>query len=577
MRLPGTPGDRIAAVLAPILLVLSATTSTPASLSAAQGMPGAVAAEASSAEDLLLNRLEAARSSGGGQVQGRPLLARTALQSVYLDGGYRFLWSTAPGAVAPAADSLRAVLSGAGRHGLEPEDYGLSLLEELAARVRSRPTDEAARVDLDLLLTDAFLVYGSHLLLGRVDPIRIEPEWIANRRSADLPGALSRALGAGDIRGVLEGELAPRQTEYARLQMALGTLVRAREAGGWPAVGAGPALREGDEGPRVAALRRRLTFSTDPAERSWAREGEEEPETFDPTLARAVQGFQERHGLEADGVVGAATVEALDVPVEARIRQVRVNLERWRWLPDDLGRRHIRVNIAAFETEVWNDGSVALHLRSIVGRQYRMTPSFTGSMRYLVLAPYWHVPPRIAAVDKLPEIQKDPGYLARQRFSLLDAGTNAPVDPSTVDWAATSGPSFNAHYRLRQDPGPLNALGNVKFMFPNRHNVYLHDTPQRELFARTRRDFSSGCIRVENPLELARYLLSADPSWTPERIQRVVNGGVEQTVLLPEPVPVHLLYLTAFVEEDGRVHFRSDLYGRDVTVLGALEADPPGD
>ena len=574
LRAPVAPGVGL------LLVLVAASLDRPPPLDAAQASSpdpaGAASADQGTVEDLLRNRLEAARAAAAPRVQGRALLARNALQTVYLERDYRPLWTSAPGVPSPAADSLLAVVAGADRHGLEPEDYGLPLLREVAARVRAEPSDLSARVDLELLLSDAFLVYGSHLLLGRVDPIRIEAEWIANRRSADLPGALSRALAGGGIRGVLEGELAPGQPEYARLQVALATLLRARAAGGWPGLGSGAALREGDADPRVAALRERLALSTDPGERAAAAEGRDEPELFDPALDRAVRSFQERHGLEADGVVGAGTVAAMDVPVEARIRQVQINMERWRWLPAELGRRHIRVNIAAFETEVWDRGRLAMHLRSIVGRQYRMSPSFTGSMRYLVLAPYWHVPPRIAAVDKLPEIQRDPGYLARQRFTLLDAATNQPVDPGTVDWAAVSGPSFNANYRLRQDPGPLNALGNVKFMFPNRHNVYLHDTPQRELFARTRRDFSSGCIRIENPMELARFLLSDDPSWTPERIRQVVDGGVERTVNLPEPVPVHLLYLTAYVEADGRVHFRTDLYGRDAIVLTALDSDPPG-
>jgi murein L,D-transpeptidase YcbB/YkuD len=197
-------------------------------------------------------------------------------------------------------------------------------------------------------------------------------------------------------------------------------------------------------------------------------------------------------------------------------------------------------------------------------------------MTYLVLSPFWHVPPTIAAVDKLPEIRKDPGYVAAQRMTLLDAATNQTVDPSTVDWSGVTGPDFNRRFRLRQEPGPNNALGDVKFMFPNPHNVYLHDTPSRELFRRTERGFSSGCIRIEHPLALAEYLLAGDPRWTPEGIRSAIERRVETSVTLREPIPVHIEYWTAWVADDGALNFRQDLYGRDLTVQRALQEPPPG-
>ena len=211
----------------------------------------------------------------------------------------------------------------------------------------------------------------------------------------------------------------------------------------------------------------------------------------------------------------------------------------------------------------------------MVGRLYRQTPMFSGSMTYLVLAPYWHVPPTIAAVDKFPVFQNDPSAIAAQRMTILRQDTNEAVEPSTVDWAALDGRSFNRSYRLRQDPGPSNALGAVKFMFPNRHNVYLHDTPSRELFQRSVRSFSSGCIRVEDPLALAEHLLRDQPGWEKEAIEATVRGGVERIVQLAEPVPVHLLYWTAWAESDGSIHYRDDIYGRDKALLAALDQGPP--
>ncbi len=333
---------------------------------------------------------------------------------------------------------------------------------------------------------------------------------------------------------------------------------------------AGSKLELGMEGDRVAEVRSRLRASGDLSADA------AEDRVFDAPLAEAVRRFQRRHGLDPDGVVGAGTVTQMNVPAGERARQLQTNLERWRWLPNDLGQRHIEVNIAGFEVRVVENGRVVQLHRAIVGRQYRQTPIFSGTMTYLVLSPYWHVPPTIAAVDKLPILRSDPGSLTAQGIVVLDQMTNEPVDPATVDWSQITGAELNRLYRLRQDPGPYNALGAVKFMFPNQYNVYLHDTPSRELFERTSRDFSSGCIRIDRPLDLAEYLLADQPEWTRARIDSVAAGGVERVVRLNRGVPVHLLYWTAWVDDDGTLNFRPDIYGRDQTVSRALEATPPG-
>lgn len=524
-------------------------------------------------DNVVRNRVEAYRASGVSVAGGETVRARAALPDFYLERDFDPVWIDASGLWLARADTALLLLRDASSHGLEPGDYHVTALDSLAARIREGRAAPLDRIDAEILLTDGLLLYGSHLLLGRVDPLRVEAEWIANRRQARLDERLLVALEARRLRDYVTS-LAPSQPEYARLRRGLATLRAAERDGGWGTIGDGPTFRVDSAESRVPALRRRLRLSTDSLERRLAVEGGTSP-VFDASLERAVQSFQARHGLDGDGVVGARTREAMDVPVAERIAQLVVNLERWRWLPDDLGRRHIRVNIAAYETEVWDGGSVAMRMRSIVGRQYRMTPSFNAQMRYLVLAPYWHVPPTIAAVDKLPLIQKDPGYVAASRMTLFDAVTNTPVDATSVDWSAMTGPAFNRTYRLRQDPGPANALGNVKFMFPNRHNVYLHDTPQRELFARVARDFSSGCIRLEKPLELAEYLLSDQTEWNPARIRQVVADGRERSVNLSAPVAVYLLYFTAFVDDQGSLQLRPDIYGRDTAVRAALSGAPP--
>jgi murein L,D-transpeptidase YcbB/YkuD len=291
---------------------------------------------------------------------------------------------------------------------------------------------------------------------------------------------------------------------------------------------------------------------------------------FDAALEQGLRGFQERHGLDADGTVGASTLAALNVPVEDRIRQIELNMERWRWLPQTLGERYIMVNIPNFHLDVVEHGQALLGMRVVVGRPTRRTPSFSAEMTHLVLNPHWYVPPTIAIQDKLPLLRRDPGYLSRQNFKLFRHGEGGAtrIDPRAVDWSSVSARNFP--YQLRQDPGPRNALGRVKFMLPNPHHVYLHDTPARELFAKNERAFSSGCIRLENPMELADYLLQDDSQWAQRR--RVAGGkrGAEQVVLLPTSVPVHLMYWTAWTSASGVVHFRKDIYERDQALDKAL-------
>jgi murein L,D-transpeptidase YcbB/YkuD len=318
------------------------------------------------------------------------------------------------------------------------------------------------------------------------------------------------------------------------------------------------------------ALRERLRLEDDlgPAQ-------EQDAELFDPALEQATKKFQRHHGLEADGAVGAATRAELNVPVERRVGQLELNLERWRWLPEDLGRRHIIVNIAAFELEVVEEDAVILAMRVVVGRLYNRTPVLSDTMRYIVLNPYWHVPRGIAAEELLPIIKKDPSYLAKYKLRVFpNSGPDTrEVDPANIDWSALSSAEFP--FRLRQDPGPINSLGRVKFMFLNKFNVYLHDTPARPLFEETQRDLSHGCIRIQKPIELAVYLLQQEPGWNREALVRALDDAVDRTVPLPEPIQIHLLYWTAWADADGTIQFRPDIHGGDDPLWQALRAPPP--
>jgi len=294
---------------------------------------------------------------------------------------------------------------------------------------------------------------------------------------------------------------------------------------------------------------------------------------YDKAVADAVRRFQKRHGLAETGSVNAATAAALNVPVAKRIRQVELNMERWRWLPDDFGSRYILVNIPSFKMNVVENGKRVMESKVVVGRLERQTPTFTANMAYLVLSPKWYVPRSIAVKDKLPQLKRNPYALARQNIRIYNSA-GQQLNPGAINWKAVGAGNFN--YQLRQDAGPRNALGGIKFMFPNPYNVYLHDTPTRGLFSQNQRTFSSGCIRISNPVELAEYLLKHDPKWSRDAIRAAAVSGKQRVVNLPQQVPVYLLYWTAWVDEDGLAHFRDDIYSRDKPLVRALYQDAGG-
>jgi len=536
------------------------------------GLLGVGGASSPSLQETLRLRLQGPEAVENGKEAATPGgRARDAVLHVYRDGKPDPKW-TAPSGPTAQADSLIAVLREADQDGLRPSDYHVATLDSLRHDLRRAASGDGSLdgrqlADFELLCTDAFLLYARHLLQGRVDPEEIVPTWTLDRRQGDLVQRLDEAVEQGTIRSALD-DLRPKQAGYQQLRRALQRYRDIAEAGGWPTVPDGPKLEIGVEHEQVEALRARLRATGDlTADASGA------PRSFGDTLRAAVVRFQERHGLEADGVVGPASRAALNVPVDRRIQQLEVNLERWRWLPQDLGTRHVRVNIAGFQLRVMEEGAEQLKMRVVTGRPYRQTPIFSDQISYLAFSPYWNVPHSLATRDKLPAFQRNPDLVSQQGFEVFQGwGADArPLDPAAIDWASLSARNFP--YRLRQRPGPQNALGQVKFMFPNRHSVYLHDTPSQALFQRSARGFSSGCIRVERPVELATYLLRANEGWTPERVRRAMGQSQEQTVVLREKVPVHLLYWTAW-EEDGQVQFRNDIYQRDGAVASALDAVP---
>jgi murein L,D-transpeptidase YcbB/YkuD len=341
-------------------------------------------------------------------------------------------------------------------------------------------------------------------------------------------------------------------------------LRRIEEAGGWPVVPAGPTLHPGDFDPRVTMLRQRLAVSghltTTPSGDS---------NVYDDGVVEAVRSFQRAHGLAPDGVTGPRTLEALVASPRHWIDQLRVNLERARWMRSRF-ENGVIVDIAGFDARYVRNGETLWQARAMVGKPYRSTPVLSAKIRTLVLNPTWTVPPTILENDILPEVRRDTAYLARKQLRVLDKSGQA-VDPATIDWSAYSAGTLP--YTLRQGPGPENPLGRIKFLFPNPHLVYLHDTPSRSLFQRSDRAASSGCIRVDRPLELAALLIEGTPDWSRERIEETIASGRTQAISIARPVPIYLLYWTVGVTADGQILFKKDVYDRDRAVLTTLDRD----
>lgn len=450
-----------------------------------------------------------------------------------------------------AGIALIETLRDAGRHGLPVSRYSPGEMESLVAG--------GDPVAAEIGLTRAYLRYARDMTGGAVDPRAVDAEInLAPKRPGDAE--LLALLEGAPVAEVLAG-LVPDTPEYAALLAERERLEAVAQEGGWGArVPEGPALRPGDMSPRVAALRARL--------RALGYEAPGEGERYDAALATVVETFQRENGLVADGVLGARTLAALNASPQDRIDQITVALERIRWMPDDLGMRYVWVNIPDYTVSVFEEGERVYHTRAVVGEPGETrTPEFSERMTYLVVNPTWYIPDSIAKRVYLPQLRRNPDVLRNNNMRLFTrAGTE--IDPALVNFAAL-GDSFP--FRVRQNPSPANALGRVKFMFPNQFAIYLHDTPARELFNRDRRAFSNGCVRLEDPFELAYYLLAPqldDPETT---FRSWVEAGAERNVTLEQPIQVHIVYRTAWADADG-VHYRADVYGRDRKLLAALMA-----
>lgn len=504
--------------------------------------------------DRLRERVEQLRAGREVRIEGQLIAARNVMAALYERRGFRTAWGL------EQARSLLSLVEASVDHGLEPADYHVDALRTLLAPERAEARTLA---DRELIFTDALVRIAYHLRFGKANPRELYAAWNFSRSLGAIePVQALESLLASDRLDESVERYAPQVALYRDLRAALGRYRQIERAGGWPTVPAGAKLEVGMRDDRIRTLRSRLIASGDLAHES------AEPDRFDDDVAAAVKRFQARHGLDADGVVGARTLEALNIDVARRIERIRVNLERLRWVAQDLAGDYLLVDIAGFSARLYLGGQIAWSSRIVVGRPFRRTPEFRATMQQIVLNPTWTVPPTILREDLLPKLAKDTGYLAQNQMQVVDR-TGRAVDPSAIGWERyRAGSGFP--YQIVQAPGPTNPLGQLKFMLPNAHTVFLHDTPTRSLFERTQRAYSSGCIRLERPHELALLLLDDADRWSAEALRAAIAEGATRAVPVKRRVPVMLLYFTAEANGEAVVHFRPDLYDRDAAVLAAL-------
>jgi murein L,D-transpeptidase YcbB/YkuD len=517
-------------------------------------------AQVDSANLIIEEKIDELWTTGKLKIGLADIASKHWLPDLYERNEFQLLWQN-PQNVKDLIDDIGSIAD----DGLDPEDYHLSQLLVLKLRLDGvESSDPSLLADYDILLTDSLVRLCYHIQFGKVDPESLDPAWNMSRRvrNANPVGAIEKRLRTATLAKGLRN-IRPEIEYYHQLKAVLKKYRAIQDAGGWQTVPEGPTLKPGMTDRRIALLRKRLAVTGD------FQGAAGDSDNYGEDLKAAVMQFQARHRLKPDGAVGKNTYASLNVTVKQKIDKIRVNLERARWVFHELPEDYVLVDIAGFRAYDIEGITPTWTSKVQVGKPFRKTPVFKSKIKYIVFNPTWTVPPTILQKDILPKIKKDPAYLSKKKISVIDR-KGRTVDPNSVDWSQYT---KNVPYTLRQEPGPHNALGRIKFIFPNKHFIYLHDTPSRSLYGRQDRAFSSGCIRVEKNIELAEILLNDPAKWNRERIQELIDTNKTQRVNLPKPKPVILLYVTIWTDEHDDIIFIKDVYDRDQEVLDGLNEE----
>jgi len=531
---------------------------------------GFTAHSQSISSSVIKDRLENVEQGQHIRIMGERLFSSVLVPSFYENRNFEPAWISGPSDI-DRASSFVAEIEGMKWHGLQSADYHFRSIRRAFARLSSdmrEGTESPLNIaELDILFTDAFFMMASHLYQGKVNPEKINAEWKIQRRRPDLKmdEQLEMMLAQGLSPNEMLKKFYPQNSLYPAMMASLREYRMKERMPKYEEIKSKDTIRPDSTSEAIADIRQRLV-----------QMGIVTPYTYtnnllyDKTLQEGIKKLQKQNGLNQDAIIGRATMALLNLQNSDLAKLLEINLERMRWLPWDFGEKFIVCNIADQTVFMIQNRDTIFTTRAIVGREYRSTPVFEAEMNHLVFSPTWTIPPTILANDVIPAVKKDINYLSSKNMQVIDR-TGKVISTNSIDWSKMSGRNFP--YMIRQAPGPTNALGLVKFMFPNSYNVYMHDTPSRELFSRDDRALSSGCIRIQNPTELAEILLK-DLDWDRSRIRAAMELGREQTVRLPEPIPVYIGYLTAWADQQGQTHFRNDLYNRDKKLYDAIVSKP---
>ncbi len=483
------------------------------------------------------------------------------LAAIYNETGGAPLWVGEHGPGIRAAVILH-YLRNADKEGLEPQHYQVSEIE----KIWMERTPESL-VELDALLTFNAVKYMHNVRNGDLGPYMVNPDLFseAGQKPFEPVAIVEEMLAAQDLDQFFT-EAPPQNKHYTGLKRALAKYRTITLQEQWQVIAAGRSIRPDETDRRIPQIRQRLALllRLDPEN--------PESEEYDASLQERLRLFQELHGLDTDGIIGSRTLAELNVSPAERLGQIQVNMARWRWQEHDFGGDYIIVNIADFHLYGYRDGLLSIDLPVIVGKSQHQTPVFSDRIKYIEFNPFWNIPTSIAVKEELPKLRENPYHLVDKNIRLFSSWQEEAVelDSTAMDWSSISR-SQMARYKLRQDPGPKNALGRMKFVFPNKYSVYLHDTPARTLFSEQHRFFSHGCIRVYTPEKLAHFILrdNAD-GWNQDKISETIEKGKRKIVLVRPPLDIHLTYQTAWLDKEGRIHFNRDIYERDKMLYKAL-------